>query len=48
MKRTVSIPTPVLRDWRWPLTWRIPAGTAPPFELWILWHRHCLLPQGTA
>ena len=31
-------------DWRWLLTVRVRAGEQTPYEEWIWWHYHCLLP----
>ena len=35
-------------DWRWPLTWHVKPGAQAPFENWIVWHYHCLIPRITA
>lgn len=35
-------------DWRWPFSWYVGEDQRPPFQLWIYWHYHCLLPtRGT-
>lgn len=33
------------RDWRWPFTWFVKPGQQPPFEAWLTWHYHCILPR---
>lgn len=32
-------------DWRWPFSWIVKEDQRPPYELWIHWHYHCLLPN---
>lgn len=48
MTSTRRIFVPAASDWRWPFTWYVRPGDSPPYESWLLWHYHALLPRTIA